>query len=221
MSSENGTTDGRPLQVKDSDDEFSTHKRRKRTLEDLREQAISTRMEVAGRLADNHISERQARQNYRGAVSQFLHEVFTIIDADGVELSEGYQEDVPLGTVTFEPPQDVVDFARDNPDKLLPDESIPRPVTHNVAGLRSVTQLPSPLSQVFVVNYRQGGDIKAKRGTAKTDLSMSVLDTAMEQATKALNEVGVGVELDEGEQQTKITDQMIYKIDKWRQQNIN
>lgn len=207
--------DQRPLKVKD-DDEHSTHQRRKRTLEDLREQAISTRMQVSGQMADGVLSERQARQNYRGAVGQFLHEVFTVIDRDDVELSTDYQHGVTLGTITFEPSERIVDFAQSHTKKLLPGEGVPSSVSHEVVGLRSVTQLPSPLAHTFTVNYRQGGNIESQQDVVKTDLSLQVLDNAMEQATKALGEVGVGMQLDEGEQRTKITDEMIKEAAEWR-----
>jgi len=206
------------LQIReDADSDQSTHTRFIRVLNELREEAIAVRMDIAGAQAAGQVSELEARQNYRGAVAQYLREAFSVLARDDVDLERDYLDGVQLGTVTFHPPDSLLQWCDNNRTKMLPGETVPQPQTAAVEGLRDVTDAPSPLTRTFTVNYRQGGDIEAKQETVHTELSLRTLDTAMELATTALGEVGVGIELDEGEQQTKIDDDLKDEVIEWRE----
>jgi hypothetical protein len=209
----------RGMTVRD-DDEHSTHKRRKRLIEDLREEAISIRMDAHGQRVNGSISREQARQHYRGAVSTYLREVFQVIAAEGVDLSKNYENEVTLGEIVFEPPPELVTWARDNVRNLLPGEQVPSPKPLPIVGLRQVTDLPSPLSYTFSVDYRSGGQIQTKTRTVTAELPQRVLDEAIEQADAALSEAGVGLEIDEGERVVKIDRDLLEEVDAWRQNNL-
>jgi len=219
MSEENNNPDGQRMEVRD-DDEHSTHTRRKRILEDLREEAISVRMEAHGKQVNGEITQAQARQHYRGAVSGYLREVFQAITADGVELSKDYENGIHLGEVVFEPPEGLVRFARDNMRRLLPEQTVPSKRTFPVRGLRQVTDLPSPLSYTFTVDYRSGGQTQTKSRTVESELPQRVLDNAIEEANQALGEVGVGLDIDEGDRIVKIDRDLLEEVDQWRRDNL-
>jgi hypothetical protein len=210
---------GQRMTVRD-DDEHSTHKRRKRLIEDLREQAISVRAEAHSRQIHGQLSRQAARREYRGAVSVYLREVFQVLAAEEVALSKDYEQGIGLGEVVFEPPEELVSFARDNVRKLLPGEQVPTAEVASINGLRSVTELPSPLSYTFTVDYRAGGQTDTKSRTVTAELPQRVLDKAIEEADKALSEVGVGLEIDEGEQRTKIDRDLLEEVDEWRRNNL-
>jgi len=207
------------MTVKD-DEEHTTHKRRKRLIEDLREEAINVRMEAHGQQVNGAITRAQARRHYRGAVSTYLREVFQILQAEGVQLSENYEHGVPLGKVVFEPPEDLVTWARENVRKLLPSQQVPTAQVFQIEGLRQVTGLPSPLTHTFAVDYRVGGQTKTKSRTVEAELPQRVLDTAVEKADAALSEAGVGLEIDEGERIVKINRSLLEEVHEWRQANL-
>lgn len=220
MSSDDTETDlGQQMEIRD-DDEHSTHTRRKRLLEDLREKAISDRMEAHAQQVSGQISQSQARRYYRGSVSGYLKEVFQAISADEVSLQKDYEHEVYLGEVVFEPPDALVQFARDNMHRLLPEQTVPSPVKMDIVGLRQITQLPSPLSYTFTVDYRSGGKMETKASTVETELSQRVLDNAIEEANEALSEVGVGLDINEGDRVVKIDRDLLEEVHEWRQDNL-
>lgn len=212
--------DDAPRMVVADDGEESSHDRRKRLLEDLREHAINVQLDVRSRQARGQITTQQARIEYRGAVRQYLRETFQILQRDDVTLSKDYLGGVKLGTVTFEPPAELIALAEQHMGQLAPGEQVPTQVTKSVIGLRSVVDLPSPLTHTFTVAYRQGGSIQTQRRTVETELSEQVLDAAVEQADAALSEVELGVQVDEGERVVKIDRDLLEEVDEWRQENL-
>jgi hypothetical protein len=202
------------------DGEESSHDRRKRLLEDLREHAINVQLDVRSRQARGQISTQQARTEYRGAVRQYLRETFQILQRDDVTLSADYLGGIELGAVTFDPPRELVALAEQHLGRLAPGEEVPTRATKQIVGLRAVVDLPSPLTHTFSVAYRQGGAIRTERRTVKAELSEQVLDRAVEQADAALSEVELGVQVDAGEQVVKIDRDLLEEVDEWRQANL-
>jgi hypothetical protein len=212
--------DDGPRMVVADDGEESSHDRRKRLLEDLREHAINVQLDVRSRQARGEITTQQARQEYRGAVRQYLRETFQILQRDDVTLSKDYLGNVELGVVTFEPPRELVALAEQHLGRLAPGEQVPTRVTKPIGGLRAVVDLPSPLTHTFTVAYRQGGSIRTQRRTVETELPEQVLDAAVEKADAALSEVELGMQVDAGQQVVKIDRDLLDEVDEWRQDNV-
>lgn len=234
MSIENGSIDNGTADADESetdnqlatehailDDENYTHSRRQKLIEDKREHAIDVRTDARGQHIAGEISESEALQYYRGALESYVLQIIPVLKREDIEFEENYLTDVKLGELRFEPPAELVEFAEENIQRLVPGSSIPRSKTIPICGLKSITDLPSPLSKTFSVSVRKRGDIQSPSRTVEQELPWSVLDTAMETADRALEDAQLGIKVGEQEKQTKITWELIKEVDQWRQNNIN
>lgn len=175
-----------------------SHKRRLRAIHNAHDRAIDVRNTVEEYLIQKSITELDARRYYRGAVESYIMEVMPLLRSDLLDLEE-YAEDVKLGTVTLTPPPELVEFARENIDRMPPGGSVPQPVSHPIEGLVSILELPSPLSKRFTVTLRAGGSGTEHRSeVVRTELSRKLLDTALQTTTEALEEAEMGLNIGEG-----------------------
>lgn len=210
-----------PTETAIVDDENYSHSRRQQSLADGRERAIEVRTEARGQMVSGQLAKKQARQYYRGAVESYLLEVIPVLQQDDIDLEKDYLEGVNLGTITFEPPAELVQYAEDNIIRLAPGSTVPTARSVPVEGLKRVLSLPSPLSQTWSVVVEQSGGPNREVARTVRELPLSVLDQVMQTTDEALNELDIGMKVDEKEQQTKITDDLLREVDEWRQQNVD
>jgi len=202
------------------DEENYTHSRRQQALEDAREHALDVRTDARGQYIEGYIDSRAQLEYYRGAVEGYVLQAAPILERTELALSEDYLEGFPLGSITFEPPQELVDIGRDNIGRLAPGAQIPTPTSFDVIGLQDILQLPSPLSTEFGVTLLRNGDEDEHTATVTAELPQTVLDRALQVTDMALAEADIGVQLSDDEQTKKITMDMIREVDEWRQTNI-
>lgn len=225
MAAENGeSADGEiepePTETAIVDDENYSHSRRQQSIEDSRERAIDVRTEARGQMVSGQLGELKARQYYRGAVESYLLEVIPVLQQDEIDLEKDYLQEVKLGEITFEPPSELVTYAEENIIRLAPGSQVPTARTVEVRGLEEVLSLPSPLSQTWSVIVEQSGGPNREVARTVRELPLSVLDEIMQTTDEALNQLDIGMKVDEKEQQTKITDDLLREVDEWRQQNV-
>jgi hypothetical protein len=181
------------------DDEHYSHKRRLRAIHDAQEHASEVRRVVEDQLISGGLTEQQARRYYRGAVESFIMEVMPVLRDDGLDFAEDYLDGVHLGTVTIEPPEEFVEFARAHVDRMPPGAGVPTPVAMPVVGLRDILELPSPLGKEFscaIYDGRESTDIHRTQVT--TELPRDILDSAFEETTQALEDADIGLKIGEG-----------------------
>jgi hypothetical protein len=177
-------------------------------------------MDAKGQRIEGVISGTDQLAYYRGAVEGYLLEAIPILDRDDIDLSKDYLEEVELGTVRFEPPAELVAYAKNNIEHLAPGAEIPTPTEQRLVGLRSLLKANSPLRQEFGVAMVRNGDTEQMEQTVAAEIPQYVLDRAVETTDKALAEADIGIELEEEEQRTKITWELIQEVDQWRRENI-
>jgi len=225
MSKQNGKEpdEAEPTKTGVVDEENYSHSRRQQLIEDTRERAVEVRTEARSQMISGQLSRRDARQHYRGAVESYLLQVVPLLRQEqaDADFETDYLEEAEIGTITFEPPSELKQFARDNIIRLANGSKVPTERTVAVRGLETVLSLPSPISQTWsVVVDKAGGPDKRVARTTK-ELPLSLLDEVMQTTDKALSEFDIGIKLDEKEQQTKITKELLKEVDEWRQQNLD
>jgi hypothetical protein len=179
------------------DEENYSHTRRQKIIEDKREHAIDVRTDARGQQIAGEISKTESLQYYRGALESYILQIIPVLRRDDIDVEDDYLEATELGEVTFTPPSELVQFAEENIERLVPGSKIPRSETYPVKGLVSIVEMPSPLSHEFSVSIRDGGDIRTESVVVEHELPQSVLDKAMEVADQALDEVNIGIEVDD------------------------
>jgi len=223
MAAENGeqSNEAEPKKTGVVDEENYSHGRRQKLIEDTRERAVEVRTEARSQMISGQLSRRDARQHYRGAVEGYLLHVVPLLRQEqaDADFETDYLQGVEIGTIDFEPPDELRDFARDNIIRLAKGSKVPTQRTVAVRGLETVLSLPSPLAQTWSVVVDKAGPDKRVARTTK-ELPLSLLDECMQVTDKALSEFDIGVKLDEKEQQTKITRELLKEVDEWRQQNL-
>lgn len=188
------------------DDAGYSHHRRLQAIHDARDRVIEVRNAIEEQLINNAIDELRARQYYRGAVKSLVIEIQPILESDQISLSKDYLGSVNLGTVTVEPPQWLVDHARDHINRLAPGEHVPKAETYQVVGLQSIVDLPSPIVKEWSVVTRGGRRRRTvERAVGRTDLSRSVLDGAVREIGEALEEAEMGLNIGEDRPHNSLT----------------
>lgn len=184
------------------DDANFSHQRRLAAIHDAHSRVMEVRNAVEDELIRDRISELNARRYYRGAVEALILEVLPVLESDEIPLEKNYAEGIPLGRVTISPPEHLLSRARANINRLTPGATVPEPVTVEVVGLRDVLEKPSPLVHSFSLSLRQGrDDVELMQGTSQSELPRGLLDRAVQEATQALEEADMG--LDIGEQRPR------------------
>jgi len=210
---------GQPSGIVDKED-FS-HNRRQQLIEEYRERTFQIRTEAHGQLVAGNLSQRDARRYYRGAVESYLLQVLPVLERDDIEWSQNYLHAVDLGTVEFQPPEALVTYARENVIRLPDGQSVPTPTVRSVTGLRSILDLPAPLSVRYSVVVRDGGGLNRADEIVTKEIPRSIMDSALQLTDKALADADLGINIGEKTNQTKITDKTIEEVDEWREQNVS
>lgn len=180
------------------DDANYSHKRRLTAIHNTRDRVIEVRNAVEEALITGSMSEFRARRYYRGAVESLIMETRPILESDQITLSKDYLGEVELGEVVVDPPQWLVNHARENITRLAPGQSVPQPQRITVTGLKKILNAPSPIARSFRVVTRAGKNgVDVKRGTSQTELSRDLLDQAVQQTVKALEEAEMGINIGE------------------------
>lgn len=175
-----------------------SHQRRLRAVHNARDRVMEVRNMVEEELISGTLSEFRARQFYRGAVEALILEIIPVLESDQIRLEDDYLEGVELGTVTVQPPQWLVDYARENINRLAPGASVPSPVSEQVTGLRWILDAPSPVAHEFSVVTQHGkSGVDPKSAVGRAEIPRDVLDNAVRQAAKALEEAEMGLNVGE------------------------
>jgi hypothetical protein len=131
-------------------------------------------------------------------VEALILEILPILESDQIRLDRDYLEGADLGTVTVEPPDWLVQHARENINRLAPGATVPTPVHEQVQGLRWILDAPSPLAHEFSVVTQHGkSGVEPKSAVGKAETPRDVLDNAVRQAGKALEEAEMGLNVGE------------------------
>lgn len=179
------------------DDSHYSHTRRLRAIHNAHDRVINVRNAVEDRLITGEIGEYRARRYYRGAVEALIMQVMPVLESDQITFNTDYKNEVELGTVTISPPQALVQYARQNIDRLAPGSGTPTATTHTVEGLQSVLDLPSPLTEQFSVRVEHGETIDGHTKTVQAELPRDLLDTAVHQVSVALEDADMGLNIGE------------------------
>jgi hypothetical protein len=189
------------------DDELYSHKRRLQAIHDAHDRCINVRNAVEDGRITGAISQQQGWRYYRGAIESLLMEVLPALQSDFLSLDRDYVHGVHLGSVTIEPPQSLVAFARDNMERLPAGATVPQPLTHEVIGLRQIIDLPSPLGHEFSVPvYDSRDSIDVRREQVTTEIPRDVLDEALQQIAHALEKSDMGLNVGQGRPHNSLGD---------------
>lgn len=99
----------------------------------------------------------------------------------------------------------------------------PEANTVDVRGLNSLFQLASPTAvqvQVRQRSKRLSEGYTAKNITAERQIPFDILDRMYSAVNSYLNELGLGIDVQEGEQQTKVDDDLLNEVEAWRRANL-
>ena len=175
-----------------------SHHRRLKAVHNARDRVMEVRNMVEEELISGTLSEFRARQFYRGAVEALILEILPILESDQIRLEDDYLDGVDLGTVTVQPPQWLVKHARENINRLAPGASVPTPVSEQVTGLRWILDAPSPVAHEFTVVTQHGkSGVDPESAIGRAEIPRDVLDNAVRQAGKALEEAEMGLNVGE------------------------
>jgi len=203
------------------DEENYTHNRRQQLIEDYREQALEVRTEARSQVIAGQVGYRQARRFYRSAVESYLLQLVPVLRRDDVEFDRDYLAGIELGSVHFEPPEDLVEYAEENLVRLPDGESVPTAKRIDLVGFEDVLNAESPITVPFSVSTLKGHKIETEDAHVQREIPETILDEVLQKADEALNEIDIGIKTDVKQKQTKITDEHIDELEEWRQQNIN
>lgn len=92
-----------------------------------------------------------------------------------------------------------------------------------VRGVNSLFELSPPITAEFTVSTTRSG---LDRGTTAVtenvwrQIPMSILDEMFAVTNAYLSELGFGIDIQEGEKKTKLDDDLINEVEKWRRENL-
>ncbi len=183
--------------IDEQDVEGYNKKRRYRAIHDARERVI----EVINTVVETQLTHRLSREAelmvLRRAVENYIMEIEVL--ADEAEASADYWTDVSLGGV-----------------------DLPNGEHYEFNGLRSILDAP----EQFEVRWVEESDdlIGGTETTVREEsvrIPRRVLLNAYREANRLLSDVGMDIELEDEEQQTKITRELLEEVEEWRQENVN
>lgn len=186
------------------DDAQYSHKRRLQAIHNAQDRVMDVRNAVEERLIEGAISEYHARRYYRGAVESLIMEVLSLLQDDEVRLDKDYAQQVEIGKVRVDPPEELVDFARSNVDRMPPGGSVPSTYETTIHGLKTILDLPSPITRQFSVAVHTGGSVQTLARTVETELSRRLLDSAVNLTSEALGEAQMGLNIGEGRPRNRL-----------------
>lgn len=203
MSSENSESPDRPTGV--AGDENYSHQRRQQMIEDSRERCIEIRTEARSQQIAGQLGETKARQHYRGAVESYLLQIIPLLERDDATVDGEYLDagEEPLGQIAFQPPADLVAFAKDNLIRLADGSQVPQASSVTIGGFKDLLKMPSPISVSWTVVV-DSGSVERRSESVVKEVPIRVLDETVQQADAALDELDIGIELSEKEQEWEI-----------------
>jgi hypothetical protein len=199
--------DDKSTDVKIADPEgFTSSKRLKqiyRAREDLRKMRKEA-AQVRNKPNSRHAAKVEAVQYYRAAVESYLLEVDTLLRQHdpGPELWHDRQ----FGTVVITPPGRwekrrgyyVSKNLKRGPNQPLKVESLPDPKEVPVTGLKWLFETDTPISREFEFTTHGHRVHETITKTGSVVISWQTLNRMVTSVNSFLNEVGVGLEIDDG-----------------------
>jgi hypothetical protein len=180
------------------DEDNQSHKARQQTLQRTRDELIETRKDAHMEMIAGSLTKPQARQIYRSAVDSLLIQLNPILERH--ETDEDYLTGVALGSITFEPPDELVEYARDNIIRLPDGVTVPTTETVTITGLKQLHELPVTLGRSWTVATVKGTRHEERSRTVQTTVPFDVLDEATQQADNAMHDLGLGFEIDDDDE---------------------
>lgn len=180
------------------DESHYSHGRCLRSVHDIREEVQTAKAALNEATLYDKTTQHRARRYYRGEVERFIEEVLPLLKHDGLDFQHDYLEGVKIGTVRIEPPNDLVKFARSNIDRMPPGGSVPTPWQTEIYGLKTILELPSPITRQFSVAIHTGGSVETVSRTVQSEVSLRLLQSAFRATRQALEDADMGFLVGEG-----------------------
>jgi len=99
----------------------------------------------------------------------------------------------------------------------------PDPKTVDMIGLKSLFETDSPITATFEFPSPHPGMGRGQTyetETIKKAIPYQILDKMFARTNGYLAELGIGIEIDETDKQTKIDDDLIREVEQWRRENL-
>lgn len=99
----------------------------------------------------------------------------------------------------------------------------PEPKTVDMIGLKSLFETDSPITATFEFPSPHPGLGRGQTyetETIKKAIPYQILDKMFARTNGYLAELGIGIEIDETDKQTKIDDDLIREVEQWRRENL-
>ena len=204
----------------DIDDLVNT--RRVRSLFDAREDCRKMRTEA--KMKTDGRGGEAAATAYRNVLESYVRECEPLFAK--TESGRRYWTEYRFGKFKIKPTTE--EIPGDGPGRRIagsgeqiinePDEN-----TVDVRGLNSLFQMSSPAVvrvQIRKRSKRLSEGYTAKNITAERQIPFDILDRMYSAVNSYLNELGLGIDIQEGEQQTKVDDDLLNEVEAWRRENL-
>lgn len=218
------STDNEPdeIEVETVDADEMIRRERIRGLFDARTEVRDTRLEVKQQSRGH---ETQAGNSiYRAALESYVREAQPLCTQTTAGQKLWNEKD--FGSLTLEPP--LVEYEGDTNAMRIEgtDTTVttrPTPKKVDVVGLKSLFEISPP----FVVDFeiQRGAVTAGPRVTTETveldkSIPFYILDEMFAATNAYLAELGIGIDVQEGTNQTKVDDSLIEEVEKWRRENL-
>lgn len=210
------------VEVEPVDIDEIVNTRRVRSLFDAREDCRKMRTEA--KMKTDGRGGEAAATAYRNVLESCVRECEPLFAK--TDNGRRYWTDYRFGTFEIKPTTE--EIPGDGPGRRIAGsgEQIinePEANTVDVRGLNSLFQLASPTAvqvQVRQRSKRLGEGYTAKNITAERQIPFDILDRMYSAVNSYLNELGLGIDIQDAEQQTKVDDDLLNEVEAWRRENL-
>lgn len=203
------TEDGEPGKPRAANAQEHTQQQRVSSLLEAKTRVLDIEKEIEEGLLLGIIDEQTANHVLRRAVEHYIYEVEPLVKQDEYRADYwGELQERDDGSQVWVGPG-------------LGSMSLPNGGTYRFHGLSDVVDAPNPIVVEWTEHNHSafdGGTTTHRRETRQ--IPRRILMNAFRRVNAFLYELGVDLNVEEAEQQTKISRELLEEVDEWRKQNI-
>jgi len=208
-----------PDEMRIDDPEQLSQKKRINQILSRREAVIDARNEAVEAYLAGELTEVQALKLYQSRVEGLIVDIWTKFkNADGDMEGRGYDllYNDSIAEVTIHPPAELL--PNDKGD-LAAAAEMPEPKTKTIYGLKwFIENDPIVTAQFSVSSWNPPG---TRTGTGQALLDFGIIDEALLKIMEFIDEAGIDADMEEEENQTKITRELMEEFEEWRKENVD
>jgi len=199
-----------------SDPEELSQQKRIKELLNRRTGVIDTRTAAKEAWVSGELQKVDALRVYQTAIEGLIMDLWTKFKNTDIEDGEQLLHEEKIADVEVNPPPALLPSDKND---LAAGQDYPDPKKVPIRGLEWFINNDPVVEAPFTAYTWNPPGERTEMG--RTLLDFGDLDKPVQRCIEFLDETGIDADMEEAEQQTKITRELLEEVDEWRQNNVN